>query len=120
MLGAVWIGGQLVRSLPHEQVLVFPVGSAFPNAVRFNASWQRVGDHEQSGGITLSFPKGAPLQTREHASLPDGDYVVTIIILQSPQSGETIAGRDGVQTNIERRVTLSGGETNVALAAGGF
>jgi hypothetical protein len=120
MLGAVWIGGQLMRSLPHEQVLVFPVGSAFPNAVRFGASWKRLGDREPSGGVMLSFPSAPPLQTRERTSLPDGDYVVTINILESPQNGKTMAGRDGEQTNIERRVTLSGGETMVALAAGGF
>ena len=120
MFGAVWLGGHLMRSYPHDQVLLFPVGSVFPNAVRFSASWKRVEDSEPSGGVTLTFDKAPPLQIRSHASLPNGDYVVSLNVLENPQSGESVSTSEGVQTNIERRVTLIGGETKVALAAGGF
>ena len=118
--GAVWLGGHLMRGLPHDQVLVFPVGSVFPNAVRFSASWKRVEDSEPSGGVTLTFDEAPPLQIRSHASLPNGDYVVSLSVLENSQNGESPSTREGVQTNIERRVTLIGGETKVALAAGGF
>ncbi|HEX7452907.1 MAG TPA: hypothetical protein VF294_11505, partial [Polyangiaceae bacterium] len=118
--GAVWLGGHLMRNLPHDQVFVFPVGSAFPNAARLSASWRRVEDTEPSGGVTLTFDKAPPLQIRSHASLPNGDYVVSLNILENPRNGDSIAGSEGVQTNIERRVTLTGGEALVALAAGGF
>ena len=118
--GAVWLGGHLMRGLPHDQVLVFPIGSAFPNAVRLSASWKRVEDSEPSGGVTLTFDKAPPLQIRQHTSLPNGDYVVSLNVLEIPQNGDSVAASDGVQTNIERRVTLTGGEALVALAAGGF
>lgn len=118
--GAVWLGGHLMRGLPHDQVFVFPIGSVFPNAVRFSASWKRVEDSEPSGGVTLTFDKAAPLQIRQHASLPNGDYVVSLNVLENPRNRDSVAASEGVQTNIERRVTLIGGETKVALAAGGF
>jgi hypothetical protein len=121
-----------MRSYPHDQVLLFPVGSVFPNAVRFSASWKRVGEPEPSGGVTLAFAQAPPLQIRQHASLPNGDYVITLNILQSPQNSAALTGdsgtptsalgsaHEGLQTNFERRVTLAGGETLIALAAGGF
>jgi hypothetical protein len=120
----VWLGGHLMRALPHDQILLFPLGSVFPNATRFSASWKRVGESEPGGGVTLSFDKGPPLQIREHASLPDGDYLLTLNIVERRQMSEPTsalaAPSDGVQTNIERRVSLSGGETQIALAPGGF
>ena len=109
-----------MRDLPHDQVFVFPVGSVFPNAARLSASWKRVEDTEPSGGVTLTFDKAPPLQIRSHASLPNGDYVVSLNILENPRNGDSVAISEGVQTNIERRVTLTGGEALVALAAGGF
>lgn len=132
MFGAVWLGGHLMRSYPHDQVLLFPVGSVFPNAVRFSASWKQVGQAEPSGGVTLAFDHAPPLQIRQHASLPNGDYVITLNILENPQNSAARNGaggaptsalgvaREGVQTNLERRVSLAGGETLIALAAGGF
>jgi hypothetical protein len=131
VLGALWVGGEIARSLPHDQVLVFPVGSVFPNATRFSASWKSSGDSEPRGGITLAFSAPPPLQIRQHADLPNGDYMVSIEVVVSPvassekaqehaQTTQLEASSRGVQTNIERRVTLSGGETMVALAAGGF
>ena len=116
----MWLGGHLMRGLPHDQVLVFPVGSVFPNALRFSASWKRVEDSEPSGGVTLTFDKAPPLQIRQNASLPNGDYVVSLNVLENPRNSDSVATSEGVQTNIERRVTLIGGETKVALAAGGF
>jgi hypothetical protein len=109
-----------MRNMPHDQVLLFPLGSVFPHAVRFTASWRRVEDAEASGGVTLTFDEGPPLQIRQHASLPNGDYVVSLNVLENPQNSESSSGGEGVQTNIERRVTLIGGETKIALAAGGF
>jgi hypothetical protein len=131
VLGAVWLGGLIARSFPHDQVLVFPVGSAFPNATRFSASWKRANDSEPRGGVTLAFIAPPPLQIRQHADLPNGDYTLTIevvvaVVASAEKSGENptnaalLLGPRGVQTNIERRVTLAGGETMVALAAGGL
>ena len=130
MLGAVLIGGQVMRTLPHDQTLIFPVGSIFPNATRFSASWRQPGDSEPRGGVTLAFSSAPPLQIRHHASLPDGDYIVTIDIVRpsagaepgnhaqgAETNGETGTAREGLQTNIERRVNLQGGETTIALAA---
>jgi hypothetical protein len=131
VFGALWVGGEIARSFPHDQVLVFPVGSVFPNATRFSASWKSAGDNEPRGGITLAFSTPPPLQIRQHADLPNGDYMVSIEIVVSPvasrekdqesaQITQLEPSSRGVQTNIERRVTLLGGETMVALAAGGF
>ncbi len=117
-----------MRSMPREQTLIFPVGSVFPNATRFAASWKQAGDAEPRGGVSLTFDHAPPLQIRQHAKLPDGDYIVTIDILQAPQdaqrekagqmpqAGETSGSREGLQTNIERRVSLAGGEALIALA----
>ena len=128
MLGAVFLGGQLMHSLPRDQTLIFPIGSVFPNATRFAASWKQPGDDEPSGGVSLTFDQAPPLQIRQHAKLPDGDYIVTIDIRQPTPAGasanadgagqarETSGRRDGLQTNIERRVSLSGGEALIALA----
>jgi hypothetical protein len=127
VLGAVLVGGQLMRSMPREQTLIFPVGSVFPNATRFAASWKQAGDDEPRGGVTLTFDQGPPLQIRQRTKLPDGDYIVSIDIQQAPpsrehaaqpapQAGETSGSREGLQTNIERRVSLGGGEALIALA----
>lgn len=125
MLGAVLVGGQVMRALPHEQTLIFPVGSVFPNATRFAASWKQAGDDEPRGGVTLTFDRPPPSQIRQHAKLPDGDYIVSIDIQQNPdrqkpgtaaQAGETAGSRERLQTNIERRVSLAGGEALIALA----
>jgi len=136
VLGAVFVGGQLMRALPHEQTLIFPVGSEFPNATHFAASWKQLGDAEPRGGVSLTFTRTPPLQIRQRAKLPDGDYIVSIDIQQARESkkgapdvpaapeapenalqaGETAGSREGLQTNIERRVSLSGGEALIALA----
>ena len=137
VLGAVLVGGQLMRTLPHEQTLIFPVGSQFPNATHFAASWKQLGESEPRGGFSLTFTQAPPLQIRERAKLPDGDYIVSIDIRHAGksraerptdtaeaakrptdalQAGETAGGREALQTNIERRVSLSGGEALIALA----
>jgi len=134
VLGAVFLGGQLMRARPRDQTLIFPVGSVFPNATRFAASWRQQGDHEPRGGVSLTFEQAPPLQIRQHTKLPDGDYIVTLTIdiLQPPlnrerdgeslnavrdgQAPENSGARDRLQTNIERRVSLSGGEALIALA----
>ncbi len=136
--GAVWVGGIVMRSLPHDQVLVFPVGSVFPNATRFSASWKTLAENEPSGGVSVDFTAPPPLELREHVSLPNGDYVVTIEVFvrrevawkdaekahENPAKPAEIRTNEtdsrGLETNIVRRVSLSGGETLVALAAGGF
>ena len=117
IFGAVWVSGRVARSLPHEQVLIFPLGSAFPRARHFAAEWKRPGESEALGGVNVSFADKPPLQLRQHTSLADGLYVVSIEVTEKP---ELNANSDGLQTNLERRVTLSGGETKVALTAGGF
>jgi len=143
----LWVGGLVMRSFPHDQLLVFPVGSAFPNATRFSASWKQVGEREARGGVTLTFSTAPPLQIRHHADLPNGDYLVSVEVIsefapttpekskptapdddadrpeisaKKPQTAEVSPAERGVQTNIERRVTLGGGETLVALVTGGF
>lgn len=125
VLGAVLVSGHLARSYPRDQVLVFPVGSVFPNATRFGASWKRADESESRGGVAMTFSASPPLRIRQHTALPDGDYVVSVEIsegkpTENSQIRETSTAHEGVQTNIERRVTLAGGETLVVLAAGGF
>jgi len=120
-----------MRSVPREQTLVFPVGSVFPNATHFSASWKQAGDDEPRGGVSLTFDEPPPLQIRQRTKLPNGDYIVTIDIRQenaaaaperaeaadrARQAGETSGSREGLQTNIERRVSLAGGEALIALA----
>jgi hypothetical protein len=130
----VLVGGLLMRSVPREQTLIFPVGSVFPNATHFAASWRQPGEPEPRGGVSLTFDQAPPLQVRQHAKLPDGDYIVTIDILQAPlkdsarehgqraapgqtpKASETAGTREGLQTNIERRVSLAGGEALIALS----
>lgn len=135
VLGAVFVGGRVMRTLPHDQTLIFPVGSSFPKATRFRASWQQSGSSEPSGGVTLDFKEPPPLQIRQHASLPNGDYIVTIVIEQAPLANRKDAKStkgdsdesdedeemkevsSGVKTSTERRVSLAGGETMIALPA---
>jgi hypothetical protein len=126
-----------MRAAPREQTLIFPVGSTFPNATRFAASWKQAGDDEARGGVSLTFDQPPPLQIRQRAKLPDGDYIVSIDIFERPQTaekgtpraggaaplpekaaqaGETAGSREGLQTSIERRVSLVGGEALIALA----
>ena len=118
-----------MRSLPKDQTLIFPVGSVFPNATHFAASWKQAGETEPRGGMSLDFKSAPPLQIREHAKLPDGDYIVTIDIgeattspVSAPAAGpiparsETSGPLEGLQTNIEWRVNLRGGETMILLA----
>jgi len=125
------VGGELMRSAPHEQTLIFPVGSVFPNATHFAASWKQPGDDEPRGGVSLTFEHAPPLQVRQHAKLPNGDYIVTIDITtdiaeaeqhatartaaERGERGETSGRSEGLQTNIERRVSLGGGEALIAL-----
>lgn len=129
--GAVFVGGLVMRSLPHDQTLIFPVGTVFPNATRFVASWREPGDapNDPRGGVTLTFTSRPPSNIRQHVKVPNGDYIVTIEISTPAQAANTqeisrppgtAAASEGLQTNIERRVTLSGGETTIALAAGGY
>jgi len=133
VLGAVFVGGQVMRTLPHDQTLIFPVGSSFPNAKHFSATWQVPGSREPSGGVTRSFSDPPPLQIREHARLPNGDYIVTIAIEQPKERPKPEASRaagasaetdaestalgSGLKTTVERRVNLAGGETMIALPA---
>jgi hypothetical protein len=147
VIGVLWVGGLVLRSLPHDQLLIFPIGSAFPNATRFSASWKQAGEREARGGVTLTFTAPPPLQIRHHAELPNGDYLVSVEVVsdfeptaagkskptapdesadrpensaKKPETTEVSPTERGVQTNIERRVTLGGGETLVALVTGGF
>jgi hypothetical protein len=115
LLFAVVLVGQVGRSLPQDQTLIFPVGSAFPYATRFAASWKQAGDREAQGGVTLSFNEAPPLQIRQHAKLRDGDYIVTIDIVEGPANAEITRAGAGLQTTIERRVNLLGGETLIVL-----
>lgn len=127
MLGAVFVGGQVTRNLPRDQTLIFPIGSSFPKAQRFSATWQAPGSKEPSGGVTLSFREPPPLQIRQHAQLPNGDYIVTIAVdspndnTARPTNTESDPEMKGlastVKTTVERRVNLSGGETMIALPA---
>jgi hypothetical protein len=136
VLGAVFVGGQVMRTLPHDQTLIFPVGSSFPSATHFSATWQQPGSNEPSGGFTLSFNDPPPLQIRQHARLPNGDYIVTIVIehpqraqraqrpqqmkaqLPNPESdAEMTPSSSELKTTVERRVNLVGGETMIALPA---
>lgn len=115
VLGAVFVGGQVMQTLPHEQTLIFPVGSVFPNATRFSASWKQAGESEPRGGVTLTFNAAPPLQIREHAKLPNGDYIVSMDILERAENRQSSAERGGLQTSLERRVNLVGGETTIQL-----
>jgi len=121
VLGAALVGGQVMGKLPHDQTLVFPVGSVFPDATHFEASWRRNGDREPLGGVTRSFGAAPPLQIREHARLPDGDYIVTIGILEKAEHSrretdvQSSGSGGGLQTNFDRRVNLTGGEAMILL-----
>jgi len=86
-------------------------------------------DEEPRVGVSFTFDRAPPLQIRQHAKLPNGDYIVTIDILQAARGApadtptrqarkadETSSIGEGLQTNIERRVSLAGGEALIALA----
>jgi hypothetical protein len=119
-----------MRSLPRDQTLIIPVGSTFPNATRLAVTWREPSDpsSDPRGGVTLSLPDPPPLQVRQQLKIPNGDYIVAIEVelgktrqsLENSRVPGTNSGREGLQTNIERRVTLTGGETTIVLAAGGY
>jgi hypothetical protein len=115
VLFALVLARQVLHGLPQDQTLIFPVGSAFPHATRFAAAWKQVGDREAQGGVTLSFNGAPPLQIRQHAKLCDGDYIVTMDIVEGTADTEMARAHGGLQTTIERRVNLLAGETLIVL-----
>jgi hypothetical protein len=115
VIGAVYLGGMIARTLPRDQTLVFRIGAEPSAPRRLRVAWTRVGDSDASGGATLLI-RTRPSEIRQHATLPNGDYVVTIEVdLKEESTRPDVNSAIGGETISEHRVTLRGGETIIRL-----
>lgn len=104
-------GTQLFDALPRDQELVFriPRGQALR---RLEASISD-GSGTELGGLSLQFPQGRRYSVRHLLRLANGDYEIRIEVELFQAESPEPAARP--KTNLERRVTLRGGETPIAL-----
>jgi hypothetical protein len=103
--GVALIVALFAPALPREQVFVLRVG---PGARRIEASFTREGERVPVNTVKLAFPTSAPSRVRHVLSLPNGRYVVRVEVDRG-------AADSHKETSYVRRVTLSGGETELPL-----
>lgn len=110
---AALVGGLLIAAalllpaVPREQVLVFRLND--PGSVRrLEVAFTREGEAQAESGVSLRYASAAPATVRHAVSLPNGRYRLAISVERELPEGRR-------ETSLERRVTLEGGETVVAL-----
>jgi len=109
--GLALAAAQVFGAMPRQQELLFelPEGQTIR---RLSATWA---DPEgvQLGGLRLDYPEGRRQNVRHSVQLANGDYEIQIEVeLFGPRGGN---GDARSKTNVERRVTLRGGETPISL-----
>lgn len=102
---------QVLDSMPHEQELLFEI-PADQTIRSLSATWSDA-DGVQLGGLRLDYPEGRRHDIRHSVQLANGDYEIQIEVeIFEPEPGGANARS---KTNVERRVTLRGGETPISL-----
>ena len=111
VVGVAFGGTQLYDALPRDQELVFRI----PRGQSLRALDATITDASgaELGGLTLHFPKGRRYSVRHPLRLANGDYEIRIEVELFQASSGSPAARP--KTNLERRVTLRGGETPIVL-----
>lgn len=106
-------------AIPRDQTLVFRLGDAVQPVRRLEATWTRDGQDEPTGGVTLSFPDHAPRRVRHELHVPNGKYVLAIVVERAPETSPrgraTLPAEHTARVHYVRRVDLEGGETIVPL-----
>lgn len=111
---------EFAPALPHKQTLVFRLDEAVQPVRRLEATWTRYGAAEPTGGVTLRFPDHAPRHVRHQLSVPNGQYVLAIVLERAapettPHGRANLDGGEPAQIHYVRRVDLEGGETVIPL-----
>ncbi len=109
--GVAFLGSYVARTGPHDQTIAVRVGSR--DLQRIEGVVTKLGDDEPTAGFSQHFPPGSPSprMVRHGFSAPNGTYIVVI------SCTERVAGETGpnlIETSIERRVSLVGGEVIVS------
>ncbi len=121
LLGGLAVAAVVVApTIPRDQTLVFRLGEEVQPVHRLEATWTRYGQEEPTGGVTLTFPDHAPSRVRHQLHVPNGQYVLAIV-LERAAPETTSRGRANLprehtaRIRYVRRVDLEGGETLVPL-----
>lgn len=109
ILGAVILALYWAPRLPQKQDLVFRFGSYRERVTGLEASWERRGEGEPAGGVTLRFASPPPREVHHRVSLANGKYIIGAVVTMKSNSGNP------TQTNWVRSVTLDGHETTLLL-----
>ena len=80
LIGLAVAALELGPTLPHDQTLVFRLASGLQPVKRLEATWTRYGADEPTGGVTLRFPDEAPSHVRHRLKVPNGEYVLAIVL----------------------------------------
>lgn len=120
LAGLAAVAISLAPSIPRHQTLVFHLGEGLRPVRRLEATWTRYNQDTPSGGVRLTFPEGAPASVRHRISVPNGEYVLTIVVERvTPETTSrgraTLAGKRTIRIRYVRRVDLEGGETIIPL-----
>lgn len=102
---------QVLDAMPREQELLFelPDGQVIRS---LSATWTDT-EGAQLGGLHLDYPEGRRQSVRHSVQLANGDYEIQIEV---ELFGATAGSGDArSKTNVERRVSLRGGETPIPL-----
>jgi hypothetical protein len=111
LLGVAFGAAQLFDALPRDQELVFRIPAG--QSVRALEATITDASGAELGGLTLRFPEGRRYSVRHPLNLANGDYEIRIEVELFQADGGTPPARP--KTNLERRVTLRGGETPIVL-----
>ncbi len=120
LVGLSVVALSMVPALPRDQVLVFRLDEGLGPVRKLDATWTRYGQDEPAGGVRLSFPDGAPSHVRHRIKVPNGEYVLGIVLERdAPETTSrgraNLAGEHTASMRYVRRVDLEGGETIIEL-----
>jgi hypothetical protein len=108
--GMALAASQVLGAMPRDQVLVF---SRPDRPVRELAATFLDAEGESVGGVSLHFPEGRQRRIRHTVNVPNGEYSIHISLEFLSTDGASEEPR--TKTNLNRRVTLRGGETPISL-----
>lgn len=121
LLGGLALAAVVVApTIPRDQTLVFRLGEEVQPVRRLEATWTRYGQDEPTGGVTLTFPDHAPRLVRHQLHVPNGQYVLAIVLERAaPETTSreraNLRGEHTARIRYVRRVDLEGGKTIVPL-----
>ena len=104
--GVAVLGWQLLPHVPHDQTVIFALGSGASHISQLEVLWEAQGrDHE--GRLVMNFPRPPPERLVRQFRLADGEYEFRI--------SARLAGEKGERTEAIRRVMLEGNTVTLRL-----